>query len=262
MQLIFLGSGSAFTVGDDNFQSNMLLVSPNGRRLLIDCGSDIRFSLRKCGFKYGDVTDIYISHLHADHVGGMEFMGFSTKFDPRCSRPKLHLCEDLVAPLWERTLSGGMRSLQGKLATLETYFDVQPVKPNGSFGWEGITFQTFSTIHILDGEMEVPSYGLFFEFDGLKATITTDTQFCLDRLWPYYERSNAIFHDCETTPFKSTVHAHYEELKVLPPEIKRKMWLYHYQPGHRPDAVADGFAGFVQPGQSFNRDILKACLEG
>ncbi len=30
MQLIFLGSGSAFTVGTDNFQSNMLLISDQG----------------------------------------------------------------------------------------------------------------------------------------------------------------------------------------------------------------------------------------
>jgi hypothetical protein len=29
------------------------------------------------------------------------------------------------------------------------------------------------------------------------------------------------------------------------------MWLYHYQDGPLPDAKADGFAGFVNQGQTF-----------
>ena len=38
MKLIFLGTGSAFTL--DNYQSNILVDAPEGR-LLIDCGSDV-----------------------------------------------------------------------------------------------------------------------------------------------------------------------------------------------------------------------------
>ncbi|MGL5034855.1 MAG: MBL fold metallo-hydrolase, partial [Microcystaceae cyanobacterium] len=60
MQLLFLGSGSAFTLCSDNFQSNMLFISESGRKLLIDCGTDIRFSLHKAGLSYQDITDIYI----------------------------------------------------------------------------------------------------------------------------------------------------------------------------------------------------------
>jgi hypothetical protein len=30
------------------------------------------------------------------------------------------------------------------------------------------------------------------------------------------------------------------------------MWLYHYNPGHLPDARADGFRGFVKKGQVFD----------
>ncbi len=90
-KLIFLGSGSAFTIGVDNFQSNMLLVSDQRNKLLIDCGSDIRFSLYKAGFSHLDITDIYISHIHSDHTGGLEDIGFNTKFDSRCNKPNLYL---------------------------------------------------------------------------------------------------------------------------------------------------------------------------
>jgi len=49
----------------------------------------------------------------------------------------------------------------------------------------------------------------------------------------------------------SGVHAHYNDLKGLPAEMKVKMWLYHYNDGALPNANADGFQGFVQKGQSF-----------
>ncbi|MGL5193292.1 MAG: MBL fold metallo-hydrolase, partial [Chroococcales cyanobacterium] len=70
MKLTFLGSGSAFTVGANNYHSNVLLESDRGTKLLIDCGSDIRFSLHEAGYSHLDITDIYISHLHSDHAGG------------------------------------------------------------------------------------------------------------------------------------------------------------------------------------------------
>ena len=251
MKLTFLGAGSAFTLDPNNYQSNLLLMGDRDRNLLIDCGSDIRFSLRDIGRSYTDVTDIYISHLHADHVGGLEFMGLSAQFDPNCPQPKLYLPECLVEDLWERSLCGGMRSLQGKTATLDTYFKTCPVPNRGTFVWEGKSFQLVPTVHIVDDREVVESFGLFFELDGTKIFLTTDTQFCPDRLRTFYEKADIIFHDCETAPFKSTVHSHYEELLTLPASIRRKMWLYHYQAGPLPDARQAGFLGFVRRGQSF-----------
>jgi len=68
----------------------------------------------------------------------------------------------------------------------------------------------------------------------------------------YLDQADIIFHDCETSPFKSTVHAHYEDLTTLPTAIKNKMWLYHYQRGTLPNARKDGFCGFVKRGQIFD----------
>lgn len=251
MKLMFLGSGSAFTVGADNFQSNMLLFSDSGKKLLIDCGTDIRWSLYQAGYSHLDLTDIYLSHVHADHSGGLEYVGFSTKFDPRCSKPKLYLSTELADWLWERSLSGSMRSIQGEITDLGTFFDVQKVLPNSFFTWEGIIFYLIPSVHLVDPEGDVTSYGLFFEVKGTKVYLTTDSQFCPEKQGQVYERADLIFADCETTPFKSGVHAHYQDLVTLPEEIRQKMWLYHYQPGPLPDAQKDGFHGFVKCGQVF-----------
>ncbi|MBW4578396.1 MAG: MBL fold metallo-hydrolase [Tildeniella nuda ZEHNDER 1965/U140] len=252
MKFVFLGSGSAFTVGADNFHSNMLLISDRGKSFLIDCGSDIRFSLLLAGFSHTDISDIYISHLHTDHAGGLEFIGLNTKFDPTCDRPNLYLSKDLAGDLWERTLSGGMRSVEGDILDLESYFKVHKIDRNSYFEWEGIQFNLVKVTHVNNGYFIIPSYGLFFEVEGVKVFLTTDARLTLEDNATFYEQADLIFHDCETSPFPSGVHAHYHELLALPAEIKRKMWLYHYQPGALPDAEKDGFQGFVKRGQTFD----------
>lgn len=161
MQLLFLGSGSAFTVGGDNYHSNLLLIADNNEKLLIDCGSDIRFSLYEQGFSHQDITDVYISHLHSDHVGGLEYIGLSTKFDPQCSKPNLYLSKDIASEIWEHTLSGGMRSISGDLMTLEDYFQVYPIDYHTSFCWQGIEFDLVKVLHIDNGYYLMPTYGLF-----------------------------------------------------------------------------------------------------
>ncbi|WP_013320337.1 MBL fold metallo-hydrolase [Gloeothece verrucosa] len=251
MKLLFLGSGSAFTVGSNNFQSNMLLITEEDKKLLIDCGSDIRFSLHEVGLSYANITDIYISHLHSDHVGGLEYIGLASKFDPRCQKPNLYLSKDIASEIWDRTLAGGMRFVEGDLKTLNSFFEIYPIKPNGYFIWENLQFNLVKVLHVNSNYCLMPTYGLFFEVNQTRIFITSDTQFCLDILKPYYQEADLIFQDCETSKFPTPVHAHYEELVTLPKDIKQKMWLYGYQPGQLPAAETDGFCGFVKRGQIF-----------
>lgn len=247
----FLGTGAAFTVGVDNYQSNMLLTHENGSTLLIDCGTDARHALHELGKSYRDIDEVYISHLHADHMGGLEWLGFTRRFDESCDRPILHLSEQIAKDIWEKSLSGTMSSVEGEITTLDSYFDVRPVPENGSFKWQGIEFTLVQTIHIMNGYALSPCHGLFFKINGTAIYITADTQFTPHLLTRMYEDADIIFHDCETSPIHSNVHAHYTELVDLDDATKQKMWLYHYNPGPRPDAEAAGFRGFVKKGQRF-----------
>lgn len=251
-KLLFLGSGSAFTVGADNFHSNILLITENGQKLLIDCGSDIRFSLHKAGFSHQDITDIYISHLHSDHAGGLEYIGLTTKFDPKSAKPNLYLSIDIANTVWEHTLSGGMQSIEGEMTTLNSFFKVYPIGKNRSFIWNNIKFNLVKVIHINNGNFIMPTYGLFFAVDNIKVFITSDTRLCYEKLKKYYQEADVIFHDCETSQYPTPVHTRYEQLLNLPENIKNKIWLYGYQPGTLPNAEKDGFLGFVKRGQVFN----------
>ncbi|MFA7219207.1 MAG: MBL fold metallo-hydrolase [Synergistaceae bacterium] len=255
MELTFLGTGSAFTMEADNYQSNAIIKTDSGYNILIDCGSDIRFSLKEQGKSYKDIDAVYISHLHADHAGGLEYLGFCSYFDPSKSPIKLFVSKYLCSSLWTNVISGGMGSIQGEQMDLGSYFDVKVIGQSGKFNFEGIDFQAVQMTHVFDAFRIQPCFGLMFNLNGKKVFYTADTQSNPNQMRDWYNMADLIFHDCETTPYKSGVHAHYTELKELSEETKKKMWLYHYQDGALNscwEPEEDGFSGFVKKGQKFS----------
>lgn len=159
---------------------------------------------------------------------------------------------NLMESLWETTLKGGLQSIEGKVLNLTDYFNCISVTENSRFIWENIEFIPIQTIHVLSGYMFKHSYGLLITSEsGYKIFVTTDTQFAPYQLHEFYRQSDVIFNDCETTSFKSHVHANYSDLNTLDKDIKNKMWLYHY--GNKIDTVhSDGFVGFVEKNQDFD----------
>lgn len=268
MKLTFLGSGSAFSV--DNYQSNMLIES-RGKRLLFDCGGDIRWALKEQGLSLLDIDAVYISHLHADHTGGLEGLAFMKYFVQVLAqglpRPILFGNVNLVNDLWSHTLRGGLQSIQMEDALLDTFFEVRKVSNNSSFsfGYAELSCKLIQSIHVVADASIVKSYGLMIdvvkseeqegESPSTKVFITSDTQFAPSQIRDFIRVADIVFHDCETVPYDyaSGVHAHYEDLKALPKELKSKMWLYHWNGAYEnlPDAKVDGFLGFVQKGQEF-----------
>ena len=252
MKLTFLGSGSAFSKLEDNFNSNMVLESKTGKKLLIDCGSDARHSSAALNWQSKDFDAVYISHFHADHCGGLEWLAFTTKFNPEAAKPKLIIHPSMLDYLWDHVLSGGLQSIKGVQCTLDTFFDIYPIKDHVFFTWEGIEFEMVKTIHVHHNQTLLPSYGLFFSDGKVKVFITTDTQFEPERYKPYYQKADVIFHECDLSPKGSTcVHTHFSDLIGLPAEIKEKMWLYHYSGTQLPDPAEHGFKGFVLKQQAF-----------
>ncbi|MHA2043398.1 MAG: MBL fold metallo-hydrolase [Candidatus Thorarchaeota archaeon] len=312
----FIGCGAAFNTED--LQSNMLITADNGKRMLIDCGSFAPFALKPEGINSknvgNEIDSIYISHCHADHIGGLEWVGFCTYFNPAAPKPKMYIHKKLVTNmdkeiqrlqfldkvekflyyanselvgyrdedspignvakellslyeesltlpplkkerggmLWQ-SLKAGLQSLEGKVLELEDLFDVRILEENVCFEWEEINFCPVQTVHVMNGREIVDSYGLLINSDDPENTtfLTTDTQFCPRQIEHFYDKSKLVFQDCETAPFKSGVHAHYTDLVTLPEKTKEKMWLYHYQEEPPQDAEGDGFAGFIERGQSF-----------
>jgi len=71
MHLQFVGCGDAFGSGG-RFNTCFHLVG-NRINALIDCGATSLVALNKLAIKRNDIDAIFISHFHADHVGGVPF---------------------------------------------------------------------------------------------------------------------------------------------------------------------------------------------
>lgn len=245
MEIVFFGTANAFTTSAENFHSNALIREDSGRCLLIDCGSDIRRSACRLGYAHKDFDHVFITHAHNDHMGGLEWLGFTRHFSGM-SRPKLFTSPELMTQI-EQMLGPSMFCLDSKKANLATFFDPQPIET--TFSHLNTTFQLLNVEHTYHHTKANPAHGLIFYTPRQRVLYTGDSRFNLDLMMSKYEEATVIFQDCETTAKPSGVHAHYEQLLTLPISIRKKMFLYHY---HEPlciNAKHDGFLGFVKPGQ-------------
>jgi len=69
MKLTVLGSSSALPTSQRYPSAHVL--NAHERLFLIDCGEGTQMQLRKCRIKFGKINNIFISHLHGDHVFGL-----------------------------------------------------------------------------------------------------------------------------------------------------------------------------------------------
>ena len=223
-------------------------------KLLIDCGTDVRFALEEAKIDPFSIDAVYISHLHADHCGGLEWFAFKRYFTQYPQKPILYAHPAVMALLWDHMKAG--MALGHQKTQLNTFFDVRPVE---QFYVGLARLNAVQTVHFYDGSTLMPSFGLRITEGKHSAFFSGDTQFCPSLYSPFYQEASLIFHDCEiydwqNDKLKSGVHAHYSDLRKLPSDIKSKMWLYHYQDGDLPPN--DGFAGFVKKGAEFNFDCV------
>ena len=259
-RIVCAGVGSAFT-DQRYYQSNFVIENSHGSKLLLDCGSHAQFSLAELNLYPKDIDAVYISHLHADHIGGLEWLAFMRKFSQNKQKPVLYAADNLLQDLWDKSLRGGLESIQGDVMSLTGYFECHAVPINNFFQFGNLKMTPVQTVHIMSGMGIVNSYGLLIQEITVHSDedknhpqrppvvfITTDTQHCPSQIQCFYNQADLILHDCETSQYKSGVHAHYTELMTLDAKTKQRMMLYHYQPEPKQDPWVAGFAGFLKKG--------------
>jgi ribonuclease Z len=69
MKLTILGSSSALPTSERYPSAHVL--NAHERFYLIDCGEGTQMQLRKCRIRFSKINNIFISHLHGDHVFGL-----------------------------------------------------------------------------------------------------------------------------------------------------------------------------------------------
>lgn len=234
MQIQMLGTGGAFA---KKYANNNALVEVDGFKLLIDCGITLPRSLHEAGYSFDDLDAVLISHMHADHVGGLEEYAFQMMFRYG-KKPVLYIADTLVEPLWEQTLRGGLT--QEPLTAITDFFDVRPIKEGEEYEIHpGIKVKLILTDHIA-GKL---SYSFLFNESFFYSADMKFDGALLSRL--SNDRVETIFHDCQLTS-PGVVHASLDELLTLPEDIQEKVWLMHYHDNMEEFIGHTGKMRFVQ----------------
>lgn len=237
MFLYVLGSGNAFSTKYGNTQFWINNEKPENS-LLFDCGETFLMNLERCKFNPSFIHNIFLSHSHSDHIGGISTLALMCYFFPNMKKkPNLFCKNTLMNKLWNNYLAITLETLseeqlpKGKIkAEFEDFFTINPISENEMFTLGNVTYKPFKTIHVTNGLDMMDSHGLKFctPKNSKNIVITSDIQFCPEHLKMIFERADYIFTECETSNVESGVHAHYTKWLTLSEEIRKKIYFTHY----------------------------------
>ncbi|HVF88571.1 MAG TPA: MBL fold metallo-hydrolase [Blastocatellia bacterium] len=84
MKLTILGSGTAVPDGARN--SSGYFIESGGLRLMLDCGAGTLHALDRYGLPWREMSHLFVSHFHVDHVGELASLFFAFKHALRDER--------------------------------------------------------------------------------------------------------------------------------------------------------------------------------
>ncbi len=221
-----IGVGDAFT---DRYYNASFFVESGKTRLLVDAPPALGKALGDLGTRGGDrigladVDRVIITHLHGDHVGGLEQLLFFRRFVVG-RKVELYACPEVLAGLWNTRLSGGMDTLMqadGSLVhlKLEDYADVIPLE-TGRNQIGDLVLEWRPTIH------HIPTSALRMSNGETSFGYSADTAFD-PSLIEWLSASDAFFHETNLG-----IHTPLASLVGLSETVRSKMHLIHYPDFH------------------------------
>jgi len=224
VHVLIVGVSDAFT--RRGFGSSCVIRGQHGH-VLIDCPDLIHRALHEAStaagweLDVGDIDDIIITHLHGDHVNGLESFGFHRRFlqrkDARAVTPRLHVTQPVADRLWERLGPAmGARISEERNAQLWDFFDVRVISPDTPARIGGMEVRCRFTHH------PVPTIGLLVSMAGRTLGWSGDTSFEQAHI-DWLSKAHVIVHESNHGP----AHTAIECLNTLPTPIRDKMRLIH-----------------------------------
>lgn len=241
LSLRMLGTGSAFA---KKYYNTNAMITCNGYCLLLDCGHTAPKSLYDLNICLDAVDGIFITHLHEDHIGGLEEFAFRLMYEYK-KKITLFVPEQLYPALWENSLKGNLENRGDRIDSLEHYFHVVLLKDRTRTEiHSGLTIETIDTLHIKGR----PSYSVILNDKLFYSADVVYDRALLERV---YDRGcTTMLHDCQLRG-NGLVHATLEELLTLPEHIQSIIYLMHYEDGMEQFVGHTGKMQFIRQHQEY-----------
>lgn len=229
------------------FNNNAAVVNSQGC-LLIDCGHTIKHALHNQNMDIGSIDAIFITHVHGDHVFGLERIAFEARYKYK-KRISLYFHEKIYQELWDQTLKGSLGYSSDHDGTpqensLEDWFDVKVIRGD-KFSVFGNDYKIFEVKH----SPGKPTFGLTINNTIFFSSDTTQIKKIIESV-----DFDIGFHDVTLTE-SNPVHASLSSLiESYPNEIRSKLYLMSYQDNwfEYKNTVEENFKGFAKQGMEIN----------
>lgn len=262
--LHMFGAGGAFSRKYGTTCS--MIVLPDGKRWLIDCGRQAPDQLAEEGYVWHELAGQIVTHVHGDHVFGLEDFALQRYYESRKNipgvmaggeRPGFIAHSAVEAEVWE-CLGPSLRYLKKgddvRAGTLDAYFEVHraiaseppqdnPWRHSESFEAGMLKLVARETMHVPGKPSVTLEISVEPDSDRIawwSGDSTVDDEL-LTRLEP---RTSIFFHDCTFTDYPGQVHGAFSLLERLPEAVRKKMVLMHHEDDietHRERAESAGF---------------------
>ena len=228
-----VGNASAVELG-----SAMATLERGGAPwLTIDCGGE---GLTAFQARYGDMPmAVFITHVHLDHVAGMERLFVASYFDPaRRGQVRLYVPAPLVPLLHQRIASYPNVLAEGGA----NFWDAFQLVPVGEAFWhDGQRLEVFPVRH----HWPDTAFGL-----RLRGSVvwTGDTRPIPEMLAGHADAGELIAHDCGLHGNPS--HSGIDDLeREYPPALLARCVLYHYASAQDGEALRARGHRVATPGE-------------
>lgn len=272
-KLRFLGTGGSFSRFEVNYHNNALLTTTDGKNILIDCGMTAPQALHEMGIKPWEIDEVAITHLHSDHAGGLEQLAWERYYTgpngPGFRQTPVICGPGLRVPL-TTYLEQSLNPFTNRYGNISDNWDPEVVnvigKSNHCFiSKQGDTTISFEECNHVTGRSlarwyDKPAYGISItervavgkHIDCYYSGDTTFDPVNLERKVEMFN-TEMIFHECMFFPkYPGTVHTHYEELLTLPPDVRSRIVLMHYnEVPAGVDVIKDGFRAAAKRFEEF-----------
>lgn len=222
------GVGDAFSL---KHYGTHFIVREQGFHLLVDCPDGFRRGLAENPLALGtgrvtaaDLDAVFITHLHGDHVNGLEMLLALRGLVLR-SPLDIYTTPEVAAVLWERRLQVSLGQMydgtEWSPTSLETFARLHVVEWEAPHSVGPFTLETRATRH----HIKTAAMRLWTETDSESIlSYSCDTAWDPDLVGWLFDGADAVFHETSHGP----AHTPIERLEALDEAQRDRLWVVHY----------------------------------